>query len=79
MRTANIVCISQEKTVCTSLYVDLIVKVFEENSEITQGVIEYQLRASKSGVCLNQNWTFVNRGEERVGVQTLHLFCGLHN
>ena len=35
MRIVNTKCISKEKTVLH--YVDLIVKVFEENSEIIQG------------------------------------------
>ena len=57
-------CISKEKAV--RHYVDLIAKVFEENSEITQGGggFECQTKTSKSRVCLDQNWMFVDRGEE---------------
>ena len=72
--------ISKEKAVLH--YVDLIVKVFEKNSEIIQGVVcvcvcvcrggggvvECQLRTSKSGVWLDQNWMFVDRREEGVSV-----------
>ena len=36
MRIVNAMCISKEKAV--RHYVDLIVKIFEENSEITQAV-----------------------------------------
>ena len=51
MRKVNTLCISEEKAV--RHYVDLIVTVFEENSEITRyegggggrGVVECQLRA----------------------------------
>ena len=60
-------------------YVDLIVKVFEENSKITQGGeggFECQLRTSKSGVCLDQNWMFVDRGEERGRGPKFRIFCG---
>ena len=61
MRIVNTMRISKGKTVLR--YVDLIVKVFQKNSEITQGVVcvcgwggeggevvECQLRTSKSGV-----------------------------
>ena len=57
-------------------YVDFVVKVFEENSEITQreGDFECQLNTPKSEAYLDQNWMFVRR----VGVQNLDFFCG-HN
>ena len=61
MRIVNTMRISKGKAVLH--YVDLIVKVFQKNSEITQGVVcvcvggggggevvECQLRTSKSGV-----------------------------
>ena len=61
MRIVNTMRISKGKAVLN--YVDLIVKVFQKNSEITQGVVcvgrgggrggevvECQLRTSKSGV-----------------------------
>lgn len=50
-------------------YVDLIVKIFEENSKTTQGEggVESQLRTSKSGVCLDQTWMFVDRREKGSG------------
>ena len=61
MRIVNTMCISKEKAV--RHYVNLIFKVFEETSEITQrkggGVVECQLKKSKSGVWLGQNWMFV--------------------
>ena len=58
MRIVNTMCISKEKAL--RHYADLIVKVFEENSEITQRWgIECQLKTSKSGVCLDQNCMFV--------------------
>ena len=75
MRIVDTICISKEKAV--SHYVDLIVKVIEENSEITQREgreFECQLKTSKSGVCLDQNWMFVDRGEEEGGVQKFKLF-----
>ena len=65
MRIVDTICISKEKAV--SHYVDLIVKIFEENSEVTQREgreFGCQLKKSKSGVCLDQNWMFVDRGEE---------------
>ena len=75
MRIVSTKCISKKKTV--RHYVDFIVKVFEENSEIIKGGVgrfECQLRTSKSGVCLGQNWMFVDRGEERGGVSKFILF-----
>ena len=71
-------CIGKEKAV--HHYADLIVKVVEENSQITQeggrGVwVECQLRISKSEVCLDQNWMFVNRGKEGAGGLKFILFC----
>ena len=76
-------CISKEKAVCH--YVDLNANVFEENSKITQcvclcvcvcggGGFECQLRTPKGGVCLDQNWIFVDRREEGVGVRNLDFF-----
>ena len=53
MRIVNAMCISKEKAV--RHYVDLIVKIFEENSEITQA----EGGRFKSGVRLDQNWIFV--------------------
>ena len=60
-------CISKEKAV--RHYVDLIVTVCEENYEITQDgeSAECQLWTSKSGMCLYENWMFVDSGEEGVG------------
>ena len=50
MRIVNIMCISKKKAV--RHYADLIVKISEENSEITQAEdIEYQLRTFKCGMC----------------------------
>ena len=87
MRIVNTMRISKEKAVLH--YVDLIVKVFEKNSEIAQGVVcvcvcvcevvECQLRTSKSGVWLDQNWIFVDRGEEGVDVQTLDFLADVIN
>ena len=54
MRIVNAMCISKEKAV--RHYVDLIVKIFEENSEITQA----EGGRFKSGVRLDQNWIFVH-------------------
>ena len=42
-------------------------------------VVECQLRTSKSGVWLDQNWMFVDRGEEGVGVQTLDFLADVIN
>ena len=55
MKIINTVCISKE--IAVRHYVGLIVKVFEENSKITQrgGGVECQLKTSKSGDCLDQN------------------------
>ena len=77
MRIVNTICISKEKAV--RHYVDPIVKVFEENSETIQGggggvECQCQLRMSKSGVCLHQNWMFVDRGEEGAGGPKFRLF-----
>ena len=76
MRIANTICISKEKAV--HHYVDLTIKVFEENSKITPG-FECQLRTSKSGVCLDQNSMFADRGEKLVGVRNLDLFADIIN
>ena len=38
------------------------------------GGFECQLRTSKGGVCLDQNWIFVDRREEGVGVRNLDFF-----
>ena len=68
-------CISKEKTACD--YFDLIVKVFEKNSEIAEGwggEVECQLRTFKSGVCLHENWMFVDRGEARDRGPKFRLF-----
>ena len=54
MRIVNAMCISKEKAV--RHYIDLIVKIFEENSEITQA----EGGRFKSGVRLDQNWIFVH-------------------
>ena len=62
MRKVNTLCISKEKAV--RHYVDLIVTVFKKNSETDQsggGGFECQLRTSKNGVCLDQNWMFMDR------------------
>ena len=74
MRIVNTMYLSKEKTVCH--YVDLIVKVFGSNSKNTQGWgnVECQLRTSRSGMCLDQNWMFVDRGEEGGGGPKLRLF-----
>ena len=84
MRIVNTMCISKEKTVkAVRHFADVIVKVFEENSEITlgggggggqEGGVECQLRKSKSCVCLDQNWMFVDRGEEGSGGPKFRLF-----
>ena len=69
MRIVNILCISKEKVL--RHYVNLIVKIFAESFEITLdggrgkgngGCFECQLRTSRSGVCLDQNLMFVDRG-----------------
>ena len=59
-------CTSKEKAL--RHYVDLIVTVCEENSKITQDgeSAERQLWTSKSGMCLDENWMFVDSGEEGV-------------
>ena len=72
----NIMSTSQEKAV--RHYVAVIVKIFEEHSEVTQGDIERQLWKYKSGVCLDQNWMFVDRGEER-GWGHLHFSADVIN
>ena len=38
------------------------------------GGVECQLRKSKSCVCLDQNWMFVDRGEEGSGGPKFRLF-----
>ena len=43
-----------------------------------RGRVDYQLRTSKSGVCLDQNWMFVDREEEVAGCVKFRLFCGRH-
>ena len=78
MRIVSTMCISKEKAV--RHYVDLIVIVFEENSEITQGWgerdgFECQLRTSKSEMCFQG---MRGRREDWVGVQNLHYFCGCY-
>ena len=52
------------------------IKVFEGNFEITQrgGRVKCQLKTSKSRVCLDQNWVFVERGEEEDGGPIFRLF-----
>ena len=76
MRIVNTKCISKKKL---RHYVDPIVKVFEENCEIIQGVgFECQLMTPNSGVCLGQSWMFVDRGEERGEVSKFILFCRRH-
>ena len=39
-----------------------------------EGGVECQLRKSKSCVCLDQNWMFVDRGEEGSGGPKFRLF-----
>ena len=76
MRILNIVCISKEKA--GRYYVDLIVKVFEENSEIIrEGGIECQLGTCKSGRSSDQNFMFVERGKR--GVRILDFFADFIN
>ena len=63
MRIVNIMCISKKKAV--RHYADLIVKISEENSEITQA-IEYRIPTKDLQVCdvLRPNWMFVDTREE---------------
>ena len=60
IRIVNTMCNSREKAV--RHYVDLVIKVFDENSEITQRGrgVECQLRTSKSAVCSDQNFATSN-------------------
>ena len=79
MRIVNTVCINKEKLYVTVFV--LIVKVFEENSEITQGgwgAFVCQLRASKSSVCLDQNWRLVDSGKEGAKGPKVRFFRRCH-
>ena len=61
-------CISKEKTAC-----DYLISLLKFSRKIPKlprvggggGEVECQLRTFKSGVCLHENWMFVDRGEER--------------
>ena len=73
MRIINAMVINKEKLV--HHYVDLTVKAFDKKSETTQiGGFECQLRTSKSGVCLDENWMFVSQGEEGSGGLKFRIF-----
>ena len=43
-----------------------------------EGSVSCQLRTSNSGVSVDQNWMFVDRGEEGVGVGILDFFSERH-
>ena len=67
MRIVNTMCISKEKAV--RHYVDLIVKSF-------RGKFLNWPAWWWWGACLDQNWMFVDRGEEEGGGPKFRLFCG---
>ena len=80
MGIVNTLCTRKEKAV-RHYYVNLIVKFFEGNSEITQrdgGEVECQLRTSIYVVWLDRNLMFVDRVEEGSGSPKFRLFCGHH-
>ena len=53
--------------------------ISEEKSICCTVGVEYQLGTSKTGVCLDQNWMFVDRREEGGADPKLRLFCGRIN
>ena len=74
----NIVFNIKEKAFCH--YVDFIVKVFEEIPKLPREEYRMPITVSKSGVCLDQNWMFMDRREEGLGFQKLqHFFCEHYN
>ena len=76
MRIVNTMCISKEK-----LYVT--VKVFDGKFRNYpawgRGALNTNLKTSKSGVCLDQNWMFVDKGEEKGGGPKFRLFADVIN
>ena len=81
MRKVNTLCSKKKR------YVTMLISLLQFSTKIPKlprvdgggGDVECQLRTSKSGVCLVQNWMFVDRGEEVVGFRNLELFVDVIN
>ena len=84
-----VICMRKVNTLCSKKkrYVTMLISLLQFSTKIPKlprvdgggGDVECQLRTSKSGVCLVQNWMFVDRGEEGVGFRNLELFVDVIN